>query len=47
MTEYIHWNDFKKIEIRVGTVVEVNNFPKAIKQQWEQKLKSKILLVLQ
>ena len=26
MTEYLHWNDFKKLEIRLGTVIEVNNF---------------------
>jgi tRNA-binding protein len=25
----INWEDFEKIEIRVGTIVEVNDFPKA------------------
>ena len=38
MAEYIHWNDFKKIEIRVGTVVEVNNFPEAIKPAYQLKV---------
>ena len=38
MTEYIHWNDFKRIEIRVGTVVEVNNFPEAIKPAYQLKV---------
>ena len=38
MAEYIHWNDFKKIEIRVGTVVEVNNFPEAIKPAYQLKI---------
>ena len=27
----ISWNDFEKIDIRVGTIVEVNDFPKARK----------------
>lgn len=27
--ETITWNDFEKIEIRVGTVVEVSDFPQA------------------
>lgn len=38
MREYIHWNDFKKLEIRVGTVVEVNNFPEAIKPAYQLKV---------
>ncbi len=25
----INWNDFEKVEMRVGTIVEVNDFPKA------------------
>lgn len=25
----ITWNDFEKIDIRVGTIMEVNDFPKA------------------
>ena len=27
----INWNDFEKIDMRVGTVMEVNDFPKARK----------------
>ena len=27
----ISWNDFEKVDIRVGTVIEVNDFPKARK----------------
>ena len=27
----ISWDDFEKIDIRVGTVIEVNDFPKARK----------------
>ena len=27
----ISWNDFEKVDIRVGTIVEVNDFPKARK----------------
>lgn len=25
----ISWNDFVKVDMRVGTIIEVNNFPKA------------------
>lgn len=25
----ISWNDFEKVDMRVGTIVEVNDFPKA------------------
>ena len=28
---YISWNDFEKIDIRSGTIVEVSDFPKARK----------------
>ncbi|HRF17556.1 MAG TPA: tRNA-binding protein, partial [Chitinophagaceae bacterium] len=27
----INWNDFEKIDIRVGTIIEVADFPKARK----------------
>lgn len=28
---YISWNDFEKIDIRTGTIIEVSDFPKARK----------------
>jgi tRNA-binding protein len=28
-TETISWNDFEKIDIRVGTIIAVNDFPEA------------------
>ncbi len=28
----ISWDDFEKIDIRVGTILEVNDFPKAKNQ---------------
>ena len=31
----IEWADFEKIDIRVGTIVEVNEFPKAKKPAWQ------------
>lgn len=27
--ENINWNDFKKVELRIGTIIEVNDFPEA------------------
>jgi len=33
--ETISWNDFEKVDIRVGTVVEVKNFPKARKPAYK------------
>lgn len=27
--EQINWNDFKKIELRAGTIIEVEDFPEA------------------
>ena len=33
--ELITWNDFEKIEIRVGQVIEVNDFPKARKPAYK------------
>jgi tRNA-binding protein len=34
----ISWNDFEKIDIRVGTIVEVNDFPKARKPAYKLKI---------
>jgi|SRR6185369_16618842 len=31
----ITWNDFEKIDIRVGTIIEVNDFPKARKPSFQ------------
>src|SRR5689334_15548649 len=31
----ISWNDFEKIDIRTGTVIEVNDFPKARKPSYQ------------
>tara|TARA_B100001029_G_C15058335_1_gene456225 strand:- start:2494 stop:2832 length:339 start_codon:yes stop_codon:yes gene_type:complete len=34
----IKWNDFKKIEIRIGTIIDVNDFPEAIKPAYKLKI---------
>ena len=34
----INWNDFKKIELRVGTIIQVNEFPEAIKPAYKIKI---------
>ena len=31
----ITWNDFEKVEMRVGTIIEVNDFPKANKPAYQ------------
>lgn len=31
----IDWSDFEKVDIRCGTIVEVNDFPKAKKPAWQ------------
>lgn len=31
----ITWNDFEKVEIRVGTIIEVNDFPGAKKPAYQ------------
>jgi len=38
MTKNVNWNDFQKIEIRIGTIVEVNDFPEAIKPAYQLKV---------
>ncbi len=31
----ISWSDFEKIDIRTGTIIEVNDFPKARKPAYK------------
>jgi tRNA-binding protein len=35
MSETITWNDFEKVELRAGTVIEVTDFPKARKPAYK------------
>tara|TARA_B100001750_G_C15213362_1_gene449498 strand:+ start:180 stop:518 length:339 start_codon:yes stop_codon:yes gene_type:complete len=34
----ISWDEFKKIEIRIGTIIEVKKFPEAIKPAYQLKI---------
>ena len=34
----ISWEDFKKVEIRVGTIIETQDFPEAIKPAYQIKV---------
>ena len=34
----IEWRDFEKIDIRAGTIIEVNDFPQAKKPAWQLKI---------
>lgn len=34
----IAWDDFEKVDIRTGTIVEVNDFPRARKPAWQLKI---------
>lgn len=31
----ITWDDFEKIDMRIGTIIEVNDFPKAKKPAYQ------------
>ena len=33
--EIINWNDFAKVELRVGTIIEIKDFPQARKQAYQ------------
>jgi tRNA-binding protein len=35
MNETIQWSDFEKIELRVGTILEVLDFPQARQPAWK------------
>ena len=34
----INWDDFKKVDVRIGTIVEINNFSEAIKPAYKIKI---------
>jgi len=34
----VTWNDFEKIDMRVGTIVEINDFPKAKKPAYQLRI---------
>lgn len=36
--EFISWNDFEKIQIRVGTIIEATTFPKAKKPAYKLRI---------
>ena len=36
--ETIDWNDFEKVELRVGTILEVTDFPEARKPAYRLKI---------
>lgn len=38
LNNLISWNDFEKIEMRVGTIMEVNDFPEARKPAFQLKI---------
>ena len=36
--ETITWQDFEKVELRAGTIIEINDFPKAKKPAYQLKV---------
>ena len=43
----INWNDFEKVELRIGTIISVEEFPKARKPAYKLKIDFGPLGVLQ
>ena len=35
MENHLTWNEFEKVEMRIGTIVEVNDFPEARKPAYQ------------
>ena len=38
MTEEVNFDDFLKVDLRIGTILEVNDFPKARKPAYQLKI---------
>ena len=36
--EQITWNDFDKVELRAGTIIEIEDFPEALKPAYKLKI---------
>lgn len=34
----INWNDFEKVEMRIGTILEVHDFPEALKPAYQLRI---------
>ena len=34
----INWNDFEKVEMRIGTILQVHDFPEAIKPAYQLRI---------
>ncbi len=37
-TDLIQFEDFQKLDLRIGTIIEINNFPKANKPAYQLKI---------